>query len=390
MAAPTRREASGLFHGRLVKLRPLTNGGVCSSFDPGDPGRLPKRNAIYPDGFKENVFLRREELRRQAMIEMKAILSMMPSCYPVTQEMVQADHYQAALGDEQDMRRMNRALRLYQGGNEGSDHVLMSIAAAGYKTLHQFLLNIDPEKYQHENEVDQFCDAFCDERRLSHCDGLDVANRIETVLQDATNVLVDFYKNLPALPSMVTVKALRSVSSGGEVTGLFPAPNEYVKAVLRGEVIRHSGFLSTTKEIAEAKEFNADHLDDVFSNMLSVISLDSADDANEVVRRELLALFESAYTPEKNVFLFIRGDGAAGLDAEALSRAYVDNRLPGKKEFSEAEILFSPGHVFMPSHLIFGEEAVVVFGHLNRPESMSIGNPRFGPREALGDMAGAA
>jgi len=286
--------------------------------------------------------------RDEAVSRLSDIDNLMLEHYPSTLAVLQqhaAQSYQIVKNADPDADDLPEAIARYRSFG---DHILMNAILCGHRSLAGFLGHTMPERYGSEQQVHEWAEDF-----LYKFGGAEVYEPREVIerfnndheLQRDTRYLDKFLRHGHVISDVVVVKGMSSIRSDEDAAmSTCVHGRDYVRAFLMNQPIMYDGFLSTTFEPAQATAFSGET--DPAIHPRYVIDFNDTTGKSEVLRRHALADLHNAEDIDQTfaIMLVVRSKAGRG--------KVLDSRAAAPGIGDEKELLFSGGHVLMPSMAI--------------------------------------
>ena len=297
--------------------------------------------------FAASVLADAQGNRDEAASRLRDINALMLGHYPSTLELLQhraAQSYQIVKSTDPDADDLSEAISRYRSFG---DHILMNAILGGHRSLAGFLGHTMAERYGSKEQVHEWAEDFlykfgAGEMYEPH----ELIERFDNdhELQRDTRGLDTFLRHGHVISDVVVIKGMSSIRSDEDAEmSTAVHGRDYVRAFLMNQPIMYDGFLSTTFEPAQAKAFSSET--DPATHPRYAIDFNDTTGKSEVLRRHALADLHNAEDIEQTfaIMLVVRSKAGRGKVLDSSS-------TPGIGD--EKELLFSGGHVLMPSMAI--------------------------------------
>lgn len=249
------------------------------------------------------------------------------------------------------------ALTNYQA--PGCD-ILMNIALQGYKSLRDYLLNLDPVKYASNAEVETYCKDMIS---YGHYDGYDPSELLSHFENDIQNDIVAL-KTL--LDNGVTLNGL-TVATGAK---MIDEPRQidwrnYVAAFLNSEPLHHNGFMRTSTMWDEASDFTDQN--NPCSNARLILDLTDFSPDSLHQRAAVLKDLRDPNHRTAVLIMILECNNAKGI----LTHFNALN-MHDTLDFSDQNtVLLAPNHVNIPKYLIQTDDGYVLIGNVTHISNLT-------------------
>jgi hypothetical protein len=305
--------------------------------------------------FSASVLADVQANRDEAASRLRDIDALMLGHYPSTLGVLQqhgAQSYQVVKNTDPDAEDLGEAINHYRSFG---DHVLMNAILGGHRSLASFLGHTMPERYGSEEQVHEWAEDFLFKFGAGEMyEPKELIERFQNddELQRDTRGLDKFLRHGHVISDVVVIKGMASIRSDEDAEMSTAVDGrDYVRAFLMNQPIMYDGFLSTTFEPAQAKAFSRET--DPATQPRYAIDFNDTTGKSEVLRRHALADLHNVQDSDQTfaIMLAVRSKAGRGkvLDSSA---------APGIGD--EKELLFSGGHVLMPSMAIRCEKGYVL------------------------------
>ncbi|WP_175846037.1 hypothetical protein [Burkholderia arboris] len=321
----------------------------------GRPQPFSISNLLPHANLSASVLADEQGNRDEAVSRLRDIDILMLGHYPSTLGLLQqhaARSYQIVKNTDLDADDLSMAISHYRSYG---DHILMNAILGGHRSLAGFLGHTMPERYGSEQQVHAWAQDFLYKFGAAQMyEPRELIERFDNddELQLDTRALDKFLRHGDVISDVVVVKGMSSIRSDGDAemsTAVYG--RDYVRAFLMNQPIMYDGFLSTTFEPAQAKAFSEET--DPATHPRYVIDFNDTTGKSEVLRRHALADLHNAEDVDQTfaTMLVVRSRAGRG-------KVLDSSDAPGIGD--EKELLFSGGHVLMPSMAIRCEKGYVL------------------------------